>query len=89
MTNLFLIIFFKTRLYAEQIVYQIQIITKSLVFNHNHKSLHRYCGRSVPPSLTSTDNLMTILFVSDSSLANEGFSANYVSINATTGRLFW
>ncbi|KPP69550.1 cubilin-like, partial [Scleropages formosus] len=47
--------------------------------------LGRYCGRSVPPSLTSTDNLMTILFVSDVSMATEGFSANYVSINATTG----
>ncbi|KAG9276492.1 cubilin [Astyanax mexicanus] len=46
--------------------------------------LGRYCGRSVPPSLTSTDNLMTILFVSDSSLSTEGFSANYVSLNATT-----
>ncbi|XP_066539114.1 cubilin [Hoplias malabaricus] len=46
--------------------------------------LGRYCGRSVPPSLTSTDNLLTILFVSDSSLSNEGFSANYVSLNATT-----
>ncbi|XP_029110994.1 cubilin [Scleropages formosus] len=46
--------------------------------------LGRYCGRSVPPSLTSTDNLMTILFVSDVSMATEGFSANYVSINATT-----
>ncbi|XP_021476232.2 cubilin [Oncorhynchus mykiss] len=46
--------------------------------------LGRYCGRSVPPSLTSTDNLMTVLFVSDISLATEGFSANYVSIDATT-----
>ncbi|KAI1888818.1 hypothetical protein AGOR_G00172670 [Albula goreensis] len=46
--------------------------------------LGRYCGRSVPPSLTSTDNLLTILFVSDTSLATEGFSASYVSINATT-----
>ncbi|KAJ8389047.1 hypothetical protein AAFF_G00124440 [Aldrovandia affinis] len=46
--------------------------------------LGRYCGRSVPPSLTSTDNLLTILFVSDISLATEGFSANYVSMNATT-----
>ncbi|XP_064190205.1 cubilin [Anguilla rostrata] len=46
--------------------------------------LGRYCGRSVPPSLTSTDNLLTILFVSDASLATEGFSANYVSMNATT-----
>ncbi|XP_066579431.1 cubilin [Amia ocellicauda] len=52
--------------------------------------LGRYCGRSVPPSLTSTDNLMTILFVSDSSMATEGFAANYVSINATTdcGEIF-
>uniref|UniRef100_W5MX16 Cubilin n=1 Tax=Lepisosteus oculatus TaxID=7918 RepID=W5MX16_LEPOC len=46
--------------------------------------LGRYCGRSVPPSLTSTDNLLTILFVSDASLATEGFSAGYVTINATT-----
>ncbi|KAM3593822.1 uncharacterized protein V6R79_022582 [Siganus canaliculatus] len=46
--------------------------------------LGRYCGRSLPPSITSTDNLMTLLFVSDSSLATEGFSASYVSINATT-----
>ncbi|KAJ8337763.1 hypothetical protein SKAU_G00367290 [Synaphobranchus kaupii] len=47
-------------------------------------SLGRYCGRSVPPSLTSTDNLLTVLFVSDASLATEGFSANYVTMNATT-----
>ncbi|MGH0159306.1 UNVERIFIED_CONTAM: hypothetical protein FKN15_040677, partial [Acipenser sinensis] len=46
--------------------------------------LGRYCGRSVPPSLTSTDNMMTLLFVSDSSISTEGFSASYVSINATT-----
>nr|XP_046226989.1 cubilin [Scatophagus argus] len=44
----------------------------------------RYCGRSVPPSITSTDNLLTLLFVTDSSLVTEGFSATYVSINATT-----
>ncbi|XP_070708966.1 cubilin [Pempheris klunzingeri] len=44
----------------------------------------RYCGRSVPPSITSTDSVLTLLFVSDSSLVSEGFSARYVSINATT-----
>ncbi|KAL2085662.1 hypothetical protein ACEWY4_018982 [Coilia grayii] len=46
--------------------------------------LGRYCGRSVPPSLTSTDNMMTLLFVSDSSQSTEGFAASYVSINAST-----
>lgn len=45
----------------------------------------RFCGRSIPPSLTSTDSLMTVLLVSDSSLSAEGFSAEYVSINASTG----
>ncbi|XP_034025114.1 cubilin [Thalassophryne amazonica] len=44
----------------------------------------RYCGRSVPPSITSTDNVLTVLFVSDSSLSTEGFSASYESIDATT-----
>ncbi|XP_047205867.1 cubilin [Girardinichthys multiradiatus] len=44
----------------------------------------RYCGRSVPPSITSADNEMTLLFVTDSSLSGEGFSASYVSINAST-----
>ncbi|XP_043916230.1 cubilin-like [Protopterus annectens] len=46
--------------------------------------LGRYCGRSIPPSLTSTDNMMTVLFVSDASIATEGFSASYISINAST-----
>ncbi|XP_028815099.1 cubilin [Denticeps clupeoides] len=46
--------------------------------------LGRYCGRSAPPSLTSSDSLMTVLFVSDIGMATEGFTANYVSIDAST-----
>uniref|UniRef100_A0A673JJD7 CUB domain-containing protein n=1 Tax=Sinocyclocheilus rhinocerous TaxID=307959 RepID=A0A673JJD7_9TELE len=53
---------------------------------HRHPLIEDlFCGRSVPPSLTSTDSLMTVLLVSDSSLSAEGFSAEYVSINASTG----
>ncbi|XP_071062991.1 LOW QUALITY PROTEIN: cubilin [Pseudochaenichthys georgianus] len=44
----------------------------------------RYCGLSVPPSITSADSLLTLLFVSDTSSATEGFSASYVSLNAIT-----
>ncbi|RVE59186.1 hypothetical protein OJAV_G00201620 [Oryzias javanicus] len=44
----------------------------------------RYCGRSVPPSITSSERQLTLLFVSDYSLSSEGFSASYVSINAST-----
>ncbi|XP_029134023.2 cubilin [Labrus bergylta] len=51
---------------------------------HTGTKIGRYCGRSVPPSITSTDNQLSLLFVSDSNLGSEGFSASYVSINATT-----
>ncbi|XP_075068011.1 cubilin [Mixophyes fleayi] len=44
----------------------------------------RYCGRSIPPSITSTDNKMVVLFATDSSIAVEGFAATYISINAST-----
>ncbi|KAM4689065.1 cubilin [Discoglossus pictus] len=44
----------------------------------------RYCGRSIPPSITSSDNKITLLMVTDSSTSIEGFSANYISINAST-----
>uniref|UniRef100_A0A672HTS6 Cubilin (intrinsic factor-cobalamin receptor) n=1 Tax=Salarias fasciatus TaxID=181472 RepID=A0A672HTS6_SALFA len=45
----------------------------------------RYCGQTVPPSITSTDNLLTLLFVTDKSFSKEGFSASYVSMDASTG----
>lgn len=44
----------------------------------------RFCGRAAPPSVTSTDNMLTLLLVSDVSLSTEGFSAHYISINAST-----
>uniref|UniRef100_A0A8B9GL35 Cubilin n=1 Tax=Amazona collaria TaxID=241587 RepID=A0A8B9GL35_9PSIT len=45
--------------------------------------LGRYCGRSVPPSLTSGGNIMTLYFMTNHSIASEGFSANYISLDAS------
>ena len=45
----------------------------------------RYCGRQGPPAMTSTENVLSIVFVSDSSIATEGFSASYTTANATSG----
>lgn len=43
----------------------------------------KYCGTDTPPVLTSTGNLMTVVFHSDSSVALDGFTANYVALNSS------
>ncbi|XP_058537778.1 cubilin isoform X1 [Neofelis nebulosa] len=43
--------------------------------------LGRYCGKSVPPSLTSSTNALMLVFVADSDLAYEGFLINYEAID--------
>ncbi|XP_015441120.1 cubilin isoform X1 [Pteropus alecto] len=47
-------------------------------------SLGRYCGKSIPPSLTSSSNSLMLVFVADSDLAYEGFLINYEANNAST-----
>ncbi|XP_004716072.1 cubilin [Echinops telfairi] len=47
-------------------------------------SLGRYCGRSIPPSLTSSANSLRLVFVADADLAYEGFEITYEVINAAT-----
>ncbi|NXG41986.1 CUBN protein, partial [Psilopogon haemacephalus] len=51
--------------------------------NSTQQQLGRYCGRSVPPSLTSGGSTMTLFFVSDGSFSSGGFSANYISLDAS------
>ncbi|OWK59671.1 Cubilin, partial [Lonchura striata] len=51
--------------------------------NSTEQKLGRYCGRSIPPSLTSGGNMMTLSFMTDHSIASEGFSANYISLDAS------
>ena len=44
----------------------------------------RYCGLQLPPSVTSVGDTLTVVFRSDSSIAAEGFTASYVTVNAST-----
>ncbi|XP_048237900.1 cubilin-like isoform X1 [Haliotis rufescens] len=46
--------------------------------------LGRYCGSTIPPVQTSSDNVMTVVLRSDSSIAHEGFTASYTTLNAST-----
>jgi len=50
----------------------------------NSGALGKFCGSTLPPVVTSTDNVLTVMFVSDHSIAHEGFSANYVALNSST-----
>ena len=44
----------------------------------------RYCGRNLPPLITSTGDTLTIVFQTDSSVAAEGFTATYVTLNSSS-----
>ncbi|XP_078582053.1 cubilin-like isoform X2 [Branchiostoma floridae x Branchiostoma japonicum] len=43
----------------------------------------RYCGTATPPVVTSAENVMTVIFQSDVSIAREGFTASYVALDAS------
>lgn len=43
-----------------------------------------YCGQVLPPTITTTGDTLTVIFRSDSSVAAEGFSASYVTVNTST-----
>ncbi|NXU45827.1 MFRP protein, partial [Drymodes brunneopygia] len=51
-----------------------------------HPSSHdlgRFCGHQLPPTLTSSRHVMTVLFVADEGVADDGFFATYQARNAT------
>ncbi|XP_063159632.1 cubilin [Candoia aspera] len=52
--------------------------------NSTMTKIGRYCGRSIPPSITSSGNIVTLHFVTNHNIASEGFSVNYASLNAST-----
>ncbi|TRZ10350.1 hypothetical protein HGM15179_016744 [Zosterops borbonicus] len=43
----------------------------------------RFCGHQLPPTLTSSRHVMTVLFVADEGVADDGFFATYQARNAT------
>ncbi|XP_074929541.1 LOW QUALITY PROTEIN: membrane frizzled-related protein [Chelonoidis abingdonii] len=45
--------------------------------------LGRFCGSQLPPVLTSSRHVMTILFMADEGVAEDGFFATYHARNAT------
>ena len=59
-------------------------ITESFVGCRN-----RYCGSVPPPVVTSSGNMLMVKFASDESISSDGFSASYVTLNATTGTVFY
>lgn len=51
----------------------------------------RYCGKTLPPLLISTTNVLLIVFKTDTSHSGEGFIANYITRNESQicGRPFF
>ncbi|KAJ6643395.1 Cubilin like, partial [Pseudolycoriella hygida] len=50
----------------------------------NGTKIHTYCGISLPPVTQSTNNVLSIKYISGSSDAVEGFRAQYVFIDSQT-----
>ncbi|RWS23335.1 cubilin-like protein, partial [Leptotrombidium deliense] len=51
----------------------------------NGTLIGKLCGRSRPQMITSTVNELWIIFVTDSTIHNRGFSANYSTVNVGCG----
>lgn len=56
-------------------------------YAHNGTKMHSYCGTSTPPITQSSGNVISIKFVTDSSVASDGFRAQYSFIDSKTGSL--
>lgn len=54
-------------------------------FAHNGTKMQSYCGTNIPPVTQSSGNVISIKFVTDSTVTGDGFAAHYVFIDARTG----
>ncbi|KAK7065275.1 hypothetical protein SK128_012047 [Halocaridina rubra] len=61
----------------------VEIFDNSSIAGNGGQMGERYCGNTLPPVMTSSDNLMTIHFHADSSVNHDGFSAVYHGLDAS------
>ncbi|XP_071514687.1 cubilin-like [Panulirus ornatus] len=61
----------------------VEIFDNSSIPGMGGRMGERFCGSTVPPIMTSSDNLVTIHFHSDHSMNHDGFSAVYHGIDAS------
>ena len=54
---------------------------------YNTTNSGRFCGVIKPPVVTSTGESLTVTFISDSTIAGDGFSAEWVTVPKTSGTL--
>ena len=47
----------------------------------------RFCGTIKPPTVTSSGESLTVSFISDRTIAGDGFSAIWVTVPRTSGKL--
>ena len=62
---------------CQYIVYQLNIS----VLDSDDSEIVRTCGRSIPGTILSSGNMLTIVFKTDDSRAGRGFLANWTKIN--------
>lgn len=53
--------------------------------NNNSALIGKYCGDSIPHSVTSSGNVLHVKFHADRSIQHIGFKASYTSLNAACG----
>ncbi len=55
------------------------------LFRNKASCTPSFCGTNLPPTLTTSDNRLSIVFRTDYSVGHDGFSATYVLLDADTG----
>ena len=57
----------------------------SPVMYNNTAAGGRFCGERNPPIITSSSESLTLIFITDISIARVGFSARWITVPKTTG----